>query len=119
MQEKDNKVWGTTHCLFDGASTQVYYLEAKKGGYSSRHHHLTKYNKFFVVSGSLKIIVFREKELTPEETILVEGQSVDVPPLLDHKFEALEDTRAIEVYWGDQLQKEDIVRKDEGGCFLL
>lgn len=44
---------------------------------------------------------------------------MDVPPLLDHKFEALEDTRAIEVYWGDQLQKEDIVRKDEGGCFLL
>lgn len=112
---KNVKVWGVAHHLFENPNTEVHYIQAKKGGYSSRHHHVTKHNKFFVISGRLKITIFQNSADISNETILSEGESIDIPPVLDHKFEAMEDTQAIEVYWGDQLEKEDIVRKDEGG----
>lgn len=106
------KVWGVTYHLFENPNTEVHYIQVKKGGYSSRHHHVTKYNKFFVISGRLKITIFQGGI---SETILNEGESIDIPLSIDHKFEALENTQAIEVYWGDQIKKEDIIRKDEGG----
>ena len=39
----------------------------------------------------------------------------DVPPAVDHRFEAMEDTRALEIYWIDGLDPNDIVRRDIGG----
>jgi hypothetical protein len=37
-----------------------------------------------------------------------------VPPGDFHRFEALEDTQALEIYWVD-LKENDIVREDHGG----
>jgi hypothetical protein len=35
--------------------------------------------------------------------------------MVDHRFVALEDTKALEVYWTDCLDPTDIVRIDTGG----
>ena len=39
----------------------------------------------------------------------------DIPPGLEHRFEVLEDTKALEVYWVNELNTNDIVRVDSGG----
>ena len=79
----------------------------------SRHHHENKWNRFIVLEGKLKITIYKGDR--SDETILTEGMFSDVPPEIDHRFEALEDTKALEVYWVDGLDPTDIVRKDSGG----
>ena len=39
----------------------------------------------------------------------------DVPPMVDHRFIASKDTKALEIYWTDALDPLDIVREDTGG----
>ena len=46
---------------------------------------------------------------------MTDGMFSDVPPVVDHRFVALENTKALEVYWIDGLDPSDIVRKDSGG----
>ena len=48
-------------------------------------------------------------------TILTDGMFSDVPPGVEHRFEALKNTKALEVYWTNDLDPGDIVRKDTGG----
>mgnify|MGYP006409058933 FL=1 len=66
-----------------------------------------------MLEGKLKITIYKGDR--SDETILTEGMFSDVPPEIDHRFEALEDTKALEVYWVDGLDLTDIVRKDSGG----
>ena len=66
-----------------------------------------------MLEGKLKITIYKGDR--SDETILTEGMFSDVPPEIDHRFEALEDTKALEVYWVDGLDPTDIVRKDSGG----
>ena len=107
------KFWGSTRCLFVNESCEMHCFEANKDGYCSKHYHENKWNRFVVLSGRLKVIIF--KDSGQDETILTAGMFSDVPPKVDHKFEALEDTTALEIYWTDGLDPSDIVRKDSGG----
>ena len=66
-----------------------------------------------MLEGNLKVIIYKQD--SQDETILTEGMFSDVPPGVDHRFEAMEDTKALEVYWIDGLDPSDIVRKDTGG----
>jgi mannose-6-phosphate isomerase-like protein (cupin superfamily) len=96
-------------CFFENSTSEVHYIEAKKDGYCSRHHHKNKWNRFIVLEGSLKVIIYKQD--SEDETVLTSGMFSDVPPGIDHRFEALEDTKALEVYWIDGLDSKDIVRK--------
>ena len=107
------KFWGTTRCFFENDSSEVHYIEAVEGGYCSRHHHEKKWNRFIVLEGTLKVIIYKQD--SQDETILTEGMFSDVPPMIDHRFECLENTKALEIYWTDGLDPTDIVRKDSGG----
>ena len=107
------KFWGTTQCFFENCTSEVHYIEAVKGGFCSRHCHRNKWNRFIVLEGELKVIIYKQD--SQDETILTGGMFSDVPPGVDHKFEAMEDTKALEVYWIDGLDPNDIVRKDTGG----
>ena len=107
------KFWGTTRCFFENDSSEVHYIEAVKGGYCSRHHHEQKWNRFIVLEGALKVIIYKQD--SQDETILTEGMFSDVPPMIDHRFECLENAKALEIYWTDGLDPTDIVRKDSGG----
>ena len=107
------KFWGTTRCYFENSTSEVHYIEANEGGYCSRHLHEGKWNRFIVMEGKLKITIY--KDSGEDETILTEGMFSDVPPGIEHRFEALENTKALEVYWIDGLDPADIVRRDTGG----
>ncbi len=110
---KAAKIWGNTTCVWQGSYAETHFIFANKDGYCSRHNHADKFNRFYVVSGRLQVTIYKGDYT--EDTILEPGQITDVPPGLDHRFIALEDTAAIEIYWVNELRGDDIVRKDDGG----
>ena len=107
------KFWGSTRCFFENSTSEVHYIEANKGGYCSRHYHQDKWNRFIVLEGKLKITIYKESD--EDVTVLTDGMFSDVPPGVEHRFEALENSKALEVYWVNDLDPKDIVRKDTGG----
>jgi mannose-6-phosphate isomerase-like protein (cupin superfamily) len=110
---KQGKCWGITQLVFARNDTEVHQLRADKGFRCSRHSHLHKWNRFLVITGRLRICVWQE-DGTMDETVLGPGQITDVPPGVDHRFEVIQDTLAVEFYWVG-LEVGDIVRCDEGG----
>jgi len=105
------KCWGRTRLLFAHNSTELHLIEAKPGYRCSRHYHSQKWNRFAVVSGRLAVRIFEDEM---DETIIGPGQVTDVPPGVQHEFEALEYTVAIECYWVT-LDPQDIERVIPGG----
>ena len=116
LDAKRGKVWGTTQCLFRGNNVELHRITVRKGGFSSKHQHAHKFNKFVVESGSLEVVIYREDagRIIEDVTTLRAGDSTYVEPGLFHRFQALEETTALEVYWV-QLDQGDIFREDVGG----
>ncbi len=106
------KVWGKTFALFNKNNVEVHYITTLKGGYCSKHLHATKYNKFIVFDGELKITVWKGDQ--EDITILTAGEECTVAPGDLHMFECLEDCQALEVYW-TELNANDIERFSAGG----
>ena len=106
------KVWGTTQAIFQNEATEVQILTVKKGWQCSEHAHLHKQNRFYVISGQLKVRVF--KDGLEDETILNAGEMTDVNLRDRHQFIALTDCRLIEIYWVC-LDPDDIERHSKGG----
>jgi quercetin dioxygenase-like cupin family protein len=107
------KIWGKTSCLFSKNNVEIHRIEANKGGYCSKHSHSSKWNQFYVESGRLKILIYKDGEII-DSTVLTDGMMTSVAPNEIHQFEALEDTIAYETYWAE-LQEIDINRIDVGG----
>jgi mannose-6-phosphate isomerase-like protein (cupin superfamily) len=110
-----SKVWGNTRCLVRGHGFEVHYLNINGGGYCSRHRHRAKWNQFFVVRGLLRVRFFRADGSEGHCHTLSAGSILDVPPGTLHRFEASETSEAIETYWTDPVDPDDIDRLDEGG----
>ncbi len=108
------KVWGKTKDIFKNANFELHRIEAKKGGFCSKHQHKHKYNAFYIEKGKLKITVYETDYDLVDETLVKTGQITTCPPKEYHKFEALEDTIAYEIYWVE-LNHDDIEREDVGG----
>jgi len=111
------KVWGHTTPLFNKNNVELHIAEIKKGGYCSKHRHKFKFNRFIVLKGKLKITIWKDYGNGNElEDISVLGisQECTVNPGDYHRFEALEDTTVLEVYWV-ALNESDIDRIDHGG----
>lgn len=110
------KQWGHTSPIFEHNNCQCYYIMVKKGGYCSRHSHRHKFNRFVVLSGRLKVSIFREYagKIVEDVTIIEAGQITDVPPGVEHQFEGIENTTALEFYWVE-LDPDDITRSTVGG----
>jgi len=109
------KVWGKTEKIFDNGLVEIHRIEANAGGFSSRHRHHSKWNMFYIESGKLAVEIYRENGLR-DRTIISDGQQTSVPPREWHRFEALSNTIAYEVYWSE-LISDDIEREDHGGMF--
>jgi mannose-6-phosphate isomerase-like protein (cupin superfamily) len=108
------KVWGKTQDMFKNSNFELHRIEAKKGGFCSKHKHEHKYNAFFIEKGKLKIIAYETDYDLVDETIITTGELTTVKPGVFHRFEALEDTICYEIYWVS-LDQNDIVREDVGG----
>lgn len=115
------KVWGETQPLFNKNNVETHLIQVKKGGFCSKHKHSHKYNQFIVIKGKLKVSIWKDykntfghSEILEDISIIQSGQSCIVSPGDYHRFEALEDTQALEIYWVN-LKEEDITRVDCGG----
>lgn len=110
------KIWGNTSTLFAKNNVEMARIEVKPGGYCSEHCHQYKYNLFFVESGELEVIIFRnDADTTIEDvTTLKAGESTFVEPGLYHKFRAVKETIAYEIYWVE-IDPQDIQRNSVGG----
>ena len=114
MNNIQGKVWGETQPLFCKNNVEIHRIEVNKGGFCSKHKHQYKYNAFFVDSGCLKITAWKNDYDLIDETLVKTGQITTCPPNEYHKFEALEDTVAYEIYWVE-LNEKDIIRENCGG----
>ena len=108
-----SKIWGTTQCMYVCEKSETHYLKINAGSFCSRHKHLMKWNRFCLLHGKLKVIIYRPN--SEDTTILEAGQFTDVPPGDFHRFEAIEDSECLEIYWVDDLDMFDIERSDSGG----
>lgn len=117
MMARQGKVWGWTKLLYRYNNVEIHEVRINKDGYCSRHSHKHKSNQFYVMSGKLKVIIWKDygngNELE-DVTIVGSGEMCVVPPGDDHRFIALEDTHALEIY-DVRLNPADIVRVDHGG----
>lgn len=110
---KAGKVWGETQLIASVPNAFEWHrIIVESGHQCSRHSHRQKYNGFFVESGTLEVTVW-QPEGTVDVTILHVGDYMAVPPGVDHRFKALQDTVAFEVYWA-QFSPDDIERVDTG-----
>jgi hypothetical protein len=112
------KVWGTTETLYKDALTWLTQINVVQGGFSSKHHHETLYNGFVVVSGSLLLLEYDNSGKEHRIVLVPQAHGYKFAPMMPHKFEALEDTVAREIYWpkaGYAIDVGDIVRQDTGG----
>ncbi len=110
---RQGKDWGYTTEIFRNAIVSAHHLEINKGGFCSEHVHKFKFNVFYVISGKLKITIWRENDVK-DVTILTAGQESAVSPGFYHTFEGLEKTECIEIYQV-LLIGEDIERRTQGG----
>ena len=111
---KQGKFWGSTSKIWSGNNSEVHRINILEGGYCSKHKHIHKYNLFYIEKGSLKIDVWKDDNII-DTTILQPEETSIVEPGLFHRFTALQDTVALEIYWVEL--KEDIIRVDHGGIY--
>lgn len=111
--KKEGKIWGSNLLLFHNDNIQINQIYIKKGGRCSKHFHKTKHNIFFVQTGKLLVEKWNESGLV-DSTILISEQMTEIPPTIYHRFTALEETSALEIYHSDTVDEFDIIRSDEG-----
>jgi len=109
------KVWGTTRTIFEKNNTMINYLILDKGiSWCSKHHHEHRYNMFYLISGEVKINIWKKDYDLVDELILLPEQGTVVSFGEDHSFEVLKDSIMLEIYWVE-LDPNDIVRDTIGG----
>ena len=109
---KSGKILGETNLIFSNNNIQINQIYIKKGGRCSVHMHNHKNNIFFIQSGRLLIEQWMEEELV-DSTVLNKEDKMEIPSQIYHRFTALEDTNALEIYYLD-INNNDIIRKDTG-----
>ena len=111
---KQGKIWGETEEIFNNGIISVHHLKIKKGRFCSEHRHRFKSNIFFVLSGNLKLTIWTSEDKEPDDTVVWQGESSEIPPGVYHKFTGLTDVECIEIC-ETKLRGEDIERRTEGG----
>jgi mannose-6-phosphate isomerase-like protein (cupin superfamily) len=110
------KIWGKTQTVFIDDNSEVAVAHIQVGGFCSLHTHARKWNRFYVISGKLEVIL--DKGHCEDKITLTPGMTTDVPPGIPHRFNCIEECVCLEIYWIDPLDANDIQRKDNGGMDL-
>jgi len=103
----DGKVWGTNTEIFRNDLCSVNLLHIERGGVCSFHKHVSKYNKFHVISGALEI------RTECGSTLLHSGETAITRPGELHLFRGVSSAVVVEVMYV-QYDPEDIDRKVPG-----
>lgn len=108
-----NKPWGVTRCIHRDATHEVWHASIVGGGFSSRHKHERKPNKFYVLCGRMWVHTFKEEVFgVPQSSVLLgPGDEITIPDGMWHQFEVEQNcsVELIEIYWA-YLKGEDIIR---------
>lgn len=108
---KAAKRWGSTEVIVDTPFCEVHRIVVERNQKCSRHKHEFKNNAFYVEDGVLYIWMEDGDEWA--WTVLERGQTLNVPPGIEHQFETRDfDCIAYEVYYPDGCIP-DIVRRPE------
>jgi mannose-6-phosphate isomerase-like protein (cupin superfamily) len=113
---RQGKVWGETTEFLRTTTMSAHHLTINKDSQCSEHRHQHKSNLFYVIIGLLEVTIYREEQaIYPliDVTIVKPGQTTCVSPGIFHKFKALENTEAIEIYQVELLEP-DIERRTGG-----
>ena len=109
------KIWGKNTTLHQDQYVEVHHAQIKAGGYSSTHSH-QKTNVFYIVRGTLMVIVdpVDSSHRARQQHVLSTGAYLEIPGGVIHRFEAVTDVDLIELYF-NPLDPNDITRLDTGG----
>ena len=107
--------WGDEVEIHNGDGYCGRVLNVIKGQKSSLHYHLKKNETFYVLSGRISIDL--SFDLHKESMILEEGDSIDIPRFVLHRFIGLQDAKVLEISTEDNGE-DDIVRVKEGSTQL-
>ena len=107
------KVWGTSRLLFSANNVEIHRIAVAQYGICSKHRHRHKSNAFYVESGRLAIDVWKHDYPLVDRTVLEPGDYTVIAPGEFHRFQALEDAVAYEIYFVE-LDSADIERETVG-----
>ncbi len=110
---KAGKVWGYTIDLLKTPLIEVHHIGVNKGSVCSLHKHEFKWNLFYVIHGELAIEVHKQDYDGVDTTILEASEWTTVRPNEYHRFHAITDCEALEIYYLEPLSS-DIVRANIG-----
>lgn len=110
---KYGKIWGETQNIFNKNNVSINRVIIHKNSMCSKHYHAHKTNVFFVEKGKIKIQVWQNDYDLLDETILHDGESMEVHSGVKHRFIGLEDSIVYEIYY-IELDDKDIVRDNCG-----
>lgn len=113
-----SKPWGTSTPLYLTSEMEVVKISILKTGHCSRHRHLNKDNTFIVLRGELLVIEEPGSLAAVQHPLDPCSKPLTIPRGVLHKFWALTDVEAIEIYRaaeGTTIDPDDIIRYSEGG----
>jgi mannose-6-phosphate isomerase-like protein (cupin superfamily) len=106
-----NKGWGEEVVIHNDQNYCTKILNLKQGGECSLHMHLEKHETFLVLVGEVEIELFFNLER--KSFTLKEGESIDIPARMGHRFRALQISTLLEASNYDK-EEEDIIRIEGG-----
>lgn len=114
MSENINKIWGERRRIHLDDKNEIDLLYLKKDTFCSTHNHTNKINKFYVVSGCVRI------ETEFGSCVLTANQSWVARPPLKHRFCAEADSVMIEMAFvkDGKIDPTDILRISQGGKII-
>jgi quercetin dioxygenase-like cupin family protein len=105
------KIWGERRRILLTDKCEIDLLYLKKNTFCSTHRHKTKINRFYVVSGQVRI------ETEFGTVLLMKGDNWEIRPPVKHRFYAYNDSTMIEMAYIEKgkIRPDDIQRETQGG----
>lgn len=112
-QPTTERAWGRYTVLDKGDGWQVKQLEFDQGKSLSDQRHFKRSEHWHIVDGVINIDL-EDKQGSKSCTLLVPGDSIDIPVGFWHKATNIDNktARVIEVWMGKELTENDIERRD-------
>jgi len=103
--------WGSELEIHNGDGYCGRVLTILEDQKSSYHYHIEKNETFYVLSGTIKVEL--SFDLRDQDVLLREGDCIDIPRLVIHRFTGVYDSTVLEISTYDAAE-DDIVRVEPG-----
>lgn len=104
-----------TQLIRDGYK-QINVISSICGAIRGSHYHQYNTEAFYVISGSVKLLVYDYEKKQQQTFYFKSGDMFEIPPLIVHEFNFIEDTILISMYsHGVELKngKKDILSAEK------